>query len=131
MKTTKKIILMLLIVLTSGVAFISCEDGMDGADGINGVDGQDGLNGQDGADGEDGEDLTVSETIFEDKSSLASLVAIQPQFSFVKAYSLISSTDTLSNDFVLLGAQDGAGFLKDPDSNGYLYIVNSEDDYAV
>lgn len=104
------------------------EDGLDGRDGIDGVDGMDGA---DGADGADGQDLTLSQTMFENKSSLEPLVAIQSQFNFVKAYSLISSKDTLSNGFQLVGAQDGAGLLKDPNGSGYIYIVNAEDDYAV
>ncbi|QLG47101.1 PhoX family protein [Costertonia aggregata] len=70
-------------------------------------------------------------TIFENKSSLEPLVAITPQFNFVEAYSLISSTDVLDNGFRLVGAQDGAGFLEDPNSDGYIYMVNAEDDYAV
>ncbi|WP_222984085.1 PhoX family protein [Flagellimonas meishanensis] len=121
----KKLVLGLAIVSLFTFGLSSC-DGEDGRDGIDGVNGQDG---QDGQDGEDGEDLTVDATIFENKSSLEPLVAIAPQFSFVKAYSLISSTDELSNGFRLVGAQDGAGFLKDGD--GYMYVVNAEDDYAV
>nr|WP_299342376.1 hypothetical protein [Allomuricauda sp.] len=70
-------------------------------------------------------------TMFENKSSLEPLVALMPQFNFVEAYSLISSTDVLENGYRFVGAADGAGFLKDPNSDGYLYIVNSEDDYAV
>lgn len=70
-------------------------------------------------------------TIFENKSELEPLVAIQPQFNFVKAYSLISSTDILEDGFQFVGAADGAGFVKDPNSDGYLYVVNAEDDYAV
>ncbi len=68
-------------------------------------------------------------TIFENKSALEPLVAVQSQFNFVKAYSLISSTDVLEDDFRLVGAQDGAGFLRDGD--GYIYVVNAEDDYAI
>ncbi|MGB6151822.1 MAG: hypothetical protein WBG48_07515 [Pricia sp.] len=68
-------------------------------------------------------------TIFENKSELDPLVAIEPQFNFVKAYSLISSTDVLEDGFRLVGAQDGAGFLKEGD--GYIYVVNAEDNYAV
>ncbi|WP_373517023.1 hypothetical protein [Pricia sp.] len=68
-------------------------------------------------------------TIFENKSKLDPLVAIEPQFNFVKAYSLISSTDILDDGFRLVGAQDGAGFLKEGD--GYMYVVNAEDDYAI
>ncbi|MDY0781536.1 hypothetical protein [Tenacibaculum sp. IB213877] len=125
MKTKIKLLIALCMLSFSFTTFISCEDGVDGIDGKDGVDG---INGQDG---EDGEDLVNQPTIFENKSSLEPLVAIHPQFNYVKAYSLISSTDVLSNDFVLLGAQDGAGLLKDPNSNGYLYISNAEDDHAV
>ena len=70
-----------------------------------------------------------SGTMFENKSELEPLVAIQPQFNFVDAYSLISSTDILDDGFRLVGAQDGAGFLRDGD--GYIYVVNAEDDYAI
>ncbi|MDC6364562.1 MULTISPECIES: hypothetical protein [Flavobacteriaceae] len=121
----KKLLFGLMLSSIVSFSLISC-DGEDGRDGIDGVDG---TNGADGADGEDGEDLTDNPTIFENKSSLEPLVALTSQFNFVKAYSLISSTDELSNGFKLVGAQDGAGFLKDGD--GYMYVVNAEDDYAV
>lgn len=106
-----------------GVAILSCnpEDGIDGINGIDGVDGEDGA---------DGEDFTPV-IAFENKSKLAPLVAIQSQFNYIEAYSLISTTDTLSNGFQLTGAQDGAGFLNDPNSDGYIYVVNAEDDHAV
>ncbi len=81
-----------------------------------------------GGDNDDGEPMG---TMFENKSSLEPLVALKPQFNFVEAYSLISSTDVLENGYRFVGAADGAGFLEDPNSDGYLYIVNSEDDYAV
>ncbi len=68
-------------------------------------------------------------TFFENKSSLEPLVAIKPAFGYVEAFSLISSTDVLENGFRLVGAQDGAGFL--PDGDGYIYIVNAEDNYAI
>lgn len=103
---------------------VSCEDGMDGMDG---VDGQDGM---DGVDGQDGQDFTAQPTIFENKSSLEPLVAIKPQFNFVKAYSLVSSTDIIDG-FQFVGAADGAGLIEDPNSNGFIYMVNAEDDYAV
>lgn len=125
MKTLKKLVFSALLLSAMGVTFNSCTP-EDGVDGVNGVDGKDGVNGQDG---EDGEDLTASQTMFENKSSLEPLVAVQSQFNFVKAYSLISSTDELADGFKLLGAQDGAGFLKDGD--GYIYVVNAEDDHAV
>ena len=127
MKNLKTILFKPLFLTLVGLAVFSCspEDGVDGRDGIDGVDGAD------GADGADGQDFTPPATMFENKSNLAPLVAMMPQFNYVEAYSLISSTDTLSNDFKLVGAQDGAGFLKDPDSDGYLYVVNAEDTYAV
>lgn len=109
-------------------AFYTSCDGEDGLDGING---ENGVNGEDGSNGEDGEDFTPEPGMFSNKSNMEPLVAMMPQFNYVKAFSLLSSSDTLSNDFKLVGAQDGAGFLKDPDSDGYLYIVNAEDAYSV
>ena len=127
MKKSKSLLFKVVLLSTLSLSLVSC-DGEDGADGINGQDGQ---NGVDGIDGEDGEDFTPSEVMFENKSNLSPLVAMMPQFNYVEAYSLISSSDTLSNDFKLVGAQDGAGFLRDPESDGYIYVVNSEDAYAV
>lgn len=123
----KKLLFGLIFTIAIGFGFTGC-DGEDGLDGTNGVDG---VNGVDGADGQDGEDFIPAATMFENKSELEPLVAIQPQFNFVKAYSLVSSTDILDDGFQFVGAADGAGFLKDPNSDGYLYIVNAEDDYAV
>ncbi len=70
-------------------------------------------------------------TIFENKSNLEPLVSIMPQFSFVKAYSLISTSDVLDGGFQIAGAADGAGFLEDPYGDGYIYMLNCEDDYSV
>ncbi len=127
MSTLKKLLFHVMLLMAVGAVSISCdvEDGMDGIDGIDGEDGEDGI------DGEDGEDFTPQPMMFSDKSNLAPLVAMMPQFNYVKAYSIISSSDTLSNGFKLVGAQDGAGFLKDPNSDGYIYVVNAEDTYAV
>ena len=127
MTTFKRLLLNLLLLTAVATIYTSCEV----EDGIDGIDGADGVNGQDGADGEDGEDFTPEPEMFSDKSNLKALVAMKPQFNYVNAYSILSSSDTLSNDFKLVGAQDGAGFLKDPDSDGYIYIVNAEDTYAV
>ncbi len=83
-------------------------------------------------DSENGQEVpeeVVEGTFFENKSSLEPLVSIKPEFSNVKAFSLISSTDVLENGFRLVGAQDGAGFLND--GNGFMYIVNAEDNYAI
>ena len=114
-----KLFLFLFVVTSVSAVFTSCnpEDGVNGVDGVN------------GSDGSDGKDFTPSPEMFSNKSSLAPLVILKPDFSSVEAFSLISSTDVLSNGFRLVGAQDGAGFLKDGDE--YIYVVNAEDDYAV
>ncbi len=77
----------------------------------------------------DGPGEDESGTIFENKSNLDPLVALTPQFNYVDAYSILSSSDVLEDGFRLVGAQDGAGLLKDGD--GYIYVTNAEDDYAV
>lgn len=125
MKNLQKLLLKLFVLSLAFTLFYSCEaeDGFDGKDGVDGTDGKDGV------DGTDGEDLTKDPTIFENKSSIDPLVAITPQFNFVKAYSLISTPDMIGNNFQLAGSADGAGFLKDGD--GYIYVVNCEDSYAV
>ncbi|MGO4911680.1 hypothetical protein [Leeuwenhoekiella sp. W20_SRS_FM14] len=127
MITLKKLLLNCMMLASVGVVFMACE----GEDGLDGIDGVDGADGTDGVDGNDGSDFTPDPGMFSDKSNLAPLVAMMPQFNYVKAYSLLSSSDTLSNQFKLVGAQDGAGFLKDPKSDGYIYVVNAEDTYAV
>ncbi|WP_224482876.1 PhoX family protein [Robertkochia aurantiaca] len=113
------------LLLTAGLMVLSCspEDGVDGRDGRDGIDG---LDGQDGA---DGKDFEPQPTIFENKSGFDPLVAIAPQFNYVKAFSLVSTPDIIGEDFQLAGSADGAGFLKDGD--GYMYVVNCEDSYAV
>ncbi len=121
----QKLILRIFILSVVMTIFNSCEveDGVDGKDGIDGIDGKDGV------DGEDGDDLTKEPTIFENKSSVDPLVAIAPQFNFVKAYSLLSTPDVVGDNFQLAGSADGAGFLKN--GEGYMYVVNCEDSYAV
>ena len=116
MKMSKNVLLKALCLSVTGFMVYSCNFN-DGIDIFNDGDGD--------GDGEP----TEEGTIFENKSSLEPLVAIQSQFNFVEAYSLISSTDVLENGFRLVGAQDGAGFLRDGD--GYMYVVNGEDNYAV
>ncbi|MGB3774885.1 MAG: hypothetical protein WA951_06475 [Leeuwenhoekiella sp.] len=127
MKKLQRLIFNCFLLCSVGAFYTSC----DGEDGINGIDGADGSDGTNGEDGEDGQDFTPEPGMFTNKSNLEPLVALAPQFNYVKAYSLLSSSDTLSNGFKLVGAQDGAGLLKDPESDGYLYIVNAEDTYAV
>jgi hypothetical protein len=127
MKKVHKLIFKCFLLCAVGAINNSC----DGENGIDGINGENGANGEDGTNGEDGADFIPEPGMFTNKSNMEPLVAMMPQFNYVKAYSLLSSSDTLSNDFKLVGAQDGAGLLKDPDSDGYLYIVNAEDTYAV
>lgn len=126
MKTIRQFFLQLMILASLGMVFIGCqpEDGRDGIDGADGVDGAD------GQDGQDGQDFEPEPTMFSDKSPIAPLVAMSPQFNYVSAYSLISTPDVIgSNDFQLAGSADGAGFLVDGDE--YIYVVNCEDSYSV
>ncbi|SFZ92801.1 hypothetical protein SAMN05428642_1021003 [Flaviramulus basaltis] len=125
MKKLLNLILTLIVLTATSTAIVSCQP-EDGKDGING---QDGLDGNDGQDGQDGEDFTPNPDMFSNKSLLDPLVIINENFSGVKAYSIISSFDVLPNGFRLVGAQDGAGLLKDGDE--YIYVVNAEDDYGV
>lgn len=108
---------------------ISCEP-EDGLDGMDGAQGEKGEQGEQGSQGTAGEDFTPEPMIFANKSALEPLVLINPSFGQVKAYSLLSTTDDI-NGFNLAGSADGAGFLNDPDSDGYIYVVNNEDHYAV
>jgi len=114
-----KLFLFLFVLTSTSAVLVSCE----GEDGINGIDGKD------GEDGEDGEDFVPAPMMFSNKSSYKPLVALASQFNFVEAYSLISTPDVINGNFQLAGSADGAGFLKDGD--GYMYIVNCEDSYAV
>ena len=78
-----------------------------------------------------GGDEEPSGTIFENKSNLEPLVSIMPQFNFVEVYSLISTSDVLPGNFQIAGAADGAGLLEDPNGDGYIFMLNCEDDYSV
>ncbi|RZS93645.1 hypothetical protein [Aquimarina brevivitae] len=122
MKTLGKLILNTLLICSMGIFLTNCE-------GDQGPAGPQGEQGEPGVDGEDGQDFEPGETIFENKSSIAPLVALAPQFNYVDAYSLISTPDVVDGTFQLAGSADGAGFLQDGD--GYMYVVNCEDSYAV
>lgn len=78
---------------------------------------------------------TVTETKpeFKNRSNAPRLVTVDPAFSGVNAYTLISSNDTLpeSPNFVYGGAPDGQGFLKNPDGSGYIMVTNHENTWAV
>ena len=129
MKTTKQFFLQLMMLASLGLIFNACE-GEDGRDGVDGRDGIDGIDGTNGEDGEDGDDFVPEPTLFANKSEVAPLVAMSPQFNYVNAYSLVSTTDEIgTNGFKLAGSADGAGFIKDGD--GYIYVVNCEDHYSV
>lgn len=51
-------------------------------------------------------------------------------FEGVQVFTMISSEDTLGK-FRFGGSADGAGFLKAADGNGYVMLVNNEDNYSV
>ncbi|GAA4114873.1 hypothetical protein GCM10022393_14730 [Aquimarina addita] len=120
----------MLLVLATGYISCNVEDGVDGQNGVDGVDGEDGTDGEDGA---DGEDFVTEETMFSHKSPVTPLIQMSPQFGYVDAYTLMTTTDAPlgDNGFKLAGSADGAGFLKNESGDGYIYIVNCEDSYAV
>lgn len=129
MKNLKMGICKSLIFAVLASLTISCEP-EDGVDGARGEQGEPGAQGPAGPAGENGEAFVPEPIVFANKSALEPLVLINPSFGQVKAYSLLSTTDDI-NGFNLAGSADGAGFLNDPDSDGYIYIVNNEDHYAV
>lgn len=61
-------------------------------------------------------------------SSMPALVVAKEGFENLKITSLISSTDVLtqSPSFVYGAQPDGAGFMKDPNGDGYMMITNHE-----
>ena len=71
---------------------------------------------------------------FKDRSNAEAFVTVEPEFaSTVKAYTLISSSDTIKNspNFIFGGAPDGQGFLKNPDGTGYIMVTNHENTWAI
>lgn len=71
---------------------------------------------------------------FIDRSNAESFVTIDPAFqSTVKAYTLISSSDTLpdSPNFIYGGTPDGQGFMENPDGSGYIMVTNHENTWAI
>ncbi len=81
--------------------------------------------------------LLSAQQEFPNFSNANALVRTLPGFENIQISTLISSTDILAptnpivgrNNFQLAGSADGAGFLKDGD--GFMYVVNCEDSYAV
>lgn len=65
---------------------------------------------------------------FSNHSSVPSFVYPMAGFEGLQINTLISSLDVLpeSPNFVYAGQPDGAGFMKDPDSDGYIMITNHE-----
>ncbi len=65
-------------------------------------------------------------------STTPSLVKIDPAFSNVETFGIISSDDYIENnpDYVFGGSADGAGILKDGNGN-YTVVVNHEDNFSV
>ncbi|WKN32319.1 hypothetical protein PZB74_03000 [Porifericola rhodea] len=79
----------------------------------------------------DGHDDKDSGIEFKNHSVEPSLLKKMPGFKDVEVYTLMSSTDNLpmSPEYTLGGSVDGAGLLKSDD--GYVLLVNNEDNYAV
>lgn len=77
--------------------------------------------------------VVIEKAEFKDRSNAESFVIIDPAFSSVNAYTLISSSDTIagSPNFVFGGAPDGQGFLKNPDGSGYIMVTNHENTWAL
>jgi len=65
---------------------------------------------------------------FNNVSSVPALVVAKEGFENLKITSMISSTDVLSGSpsFVYGAQPDGAGFMKDPNGDGYMMITNHE-----
>ena len=75
----------------------------------------------------------VEKPDLKNRSNAPAFVEMFPEFSAVKAYTLLSSGDTIqgSPNFVYGGAPDGQGFLKNPDGTGYVMVTNHENTWAV
>jgi secreted PhoX family phosphatase len=70
---------------------------------------------------------------FKNRSNAESFVTVDPAFTGINAYTLISSSDQIpsSPNFVYGGAPDGQGFLKNPDGSGYIMVTNHENTWAI
>lgn len=53
-----------------------------------------------------------------------------PGFEDIELYTMISSDDDFPG-YRFAGSADGSGMVKDPNSDGYLLLVNNEDNYSV
>jgi len=65
---------------------------------------------------------------FTSKSKIPAFVFAQPGFENLQISTLISTTDVLpeSPSFIYAGQPDGAGFMKNPNGDGYVMITNHE-----
>jgi hypothetical protein len=82
---------------------------------------------------DDNSNAPVDKPEFKNRSKTPSFVEMFPDFASVKAYTLISTEDTISAspNFIYGGAPDGQGFLKNPDGSGYIMVTNHENTWAV
>ena len=69
------------------------------------------------------------EKVFTQKSTIDPLITFDSEFSNVEAYSLISTGDTIGENFQLKAYSDGAGFLRD--NENYIYVVNLESKFSI
>jgi hypothetical protein len=66
-------------------------------------------------------------------SKTPALVKTLPGFESLSVYSLFSSEDSFPSSaaYVFGGSADGSGTIKDPSGNGYIMMVNNEDNYSL
>lgn len=78
----------------------------------------------------DGGSNTTTKPQLQNYSATPALIKKMSGFESVETFTLISSEDTLGN-YRFAGSADGAGFIKAPDGNGFIMMVNNEDNYSV
>lgn len=130
MKNYFKLLLALLVVVSTSTTLISC-DAEDGKDGINGLDGEDGTDGVDGEDGEDGED-GMDASVYLAASKSPTLLKVTNDFVNLKISTILSSEDVIPNspNFVYGSLADGAGLINNGDET-FTLINNIEGDYSI
>lgn len=82
-----------------------------------------------GCQNDDNDSNKINEEIdFTTKSNIPAFVFAQPGFENLEISTLISTTDVLpeSPSFIYAGQPDGAGFMKNPNGDGYVMITNHE-----
>lgn len=70
---------------------------------------------------------------FKNHSATPALIKKQAGFENVEVYSLFSSEDAFSQSpgYVFGGSADGSGTIKNPNGEGYVMLVNNEDNYSL